>query len=74
MRDALKARFGHMIAEVDGCWLWRGATCSSGMPRYKGSSVRRMFYRMVAGNIPDSRNLRVICGNRLCVNPDHVGK
>jgi len=72
MQDVLKARFGHMITEVDGCWLWRGGTCPNGMPRYRGGSVRRMFYRMIVGNIPDNRNLRVICGNRLCVNPDHV--
>lgn len=58
------------------CWLWTG-TVYNGAPRLRlGSSsypyARRFAYRFWRGKIPTGHEVRMRCGNRLCVNPDHM--
>lgn len=60
----------------DECMLWLGTTDSHGLPLYNYSSkcrvhLRRFIYDMY---IQSANNRRVImrCGNRTCLNPDHM--
>lgn len=50
-----------------GCWLWEGSV-AHGYPRLGNAQVRRLAY----GTVPKGMHLDVNCGNRLCVNPDHL--
>lgn len=63
-----------------GCWLWRGQISNSGYGRIMLSgpqgrrmeSAHRASYQLLVGAIPEGALVRHTCGNRLCVNPDHL--
>ena len=63
-----------------GCWLWRGQISNSGYGRIMLSgpegprmeSAHRASYRAFVGPIPEGGLIRQTCGNRLCVNPEHL--
>lgn len=64
----------------NGCWLWRRQISNTGYGRialsdgdgtYWESSHRASFTAFV-GPIPEKGNIHQACGNRLCVNPDHL--
>lgn len=60
--------------EINGsamCWTWRGHTVN-GYGRFRGERAHRYAYRLHKGEIPDGLMLRHLCGNKLCVNPDHL--
>ncbi len=63
-----------------GCWVWRRQISNTGYGRitlsdgdgtYMESSHRASFTAFV-GPIPEAGVIRQACGNRLCVNPDHL--
>ena len=58
------------------CWEWTGAKSREfGSVTYQGEhmSAHRLAWRLTNGPIPGKmRRLIHQCGNRLCVNPDHL--
>ncbi|NCC94213.1 MAG: HNH endonuclease [Opitutae bacterium] len=61
------------------CWIWRG--CTSGRPGARHGVlgiqdhqvlVHRLAFELTKGPIPSGMHIRSTCGNRLCVNPDHL--
>lgn len=62
--------------QLDGCWLWNGATNGkygvSGLKGQESRYVHRMAYIAIHGSIPYSLVVDHICRNILCVNPDHL--
>ena len=67
--------------EKSGCWIWNGAI-GSGYPRFmigsrtnntqRSVSAIAWAYRFFNGPIENGKVVTQDCGNRLCVNPDHL--
>ena len=64
-----------------GCWEWAGQVSNSGYGRTMlraedGStqmeSAHRASYQLFIGPIPRHSQVSQTCGNRLCINPDHL--
>lgn len=55
----------------DECWIWRGPV-DRGAPKWRGKSAPRVVYTELRGAPDRSHILEHTCGNRLCVNPDHL--
>lgn len=65
-----------------GCWEWQGQVSNSGRGRVKildevtGNSrtvsAEDASYIAFMGGIPDGSLVRQRCGNRLCINPEHL--
>lgn len=55
------------------CWIWSRAIASSGygVIRYRGE-LRYLHRLMFRGVIPDRHQVHHRCGQRACVNPDHL--
>jgi hypothetical protein len=58
------------------CWLWTGTTCR-GYARIKinkkGRPAHRVIYERETGIIIESgMKLDHLCGNKCCVNPEHL--
>jgi hypothetical protein len=68
------------IDPASGCWLWQGQISNSGYGRTMFSaaegrgmeSAHRASYLTFVGPIPDGTLVRQSCGNRLCINPEHL--
>lgn len=66
------------IKKVDGCWVWQLKTDPSGQPlmrrpnRYYRVNARRVYYEAFKQVKLGSKILKVTCGNKKCVNPDHA--
>jgi hypothetical protein len=62
--------------EETGCWIWTGGCDTRGYPKAqhqgKGFHVRRAVYRHFKKKGLDGREAVQTCGNRKCVNPDHI--
>lgn len=63
-----------------GCWLWNRQVSNSGYGRMMISnggqtlheSAHRISYLAYVGPLKRDDIVRQRCGNRLCVNPDHL--
>lgn len=63
-----------------GCWIWTGQVSNSGYGRTMVSladgvlheSAHRLSYLAFVGPMQQEDIVRQRCGNRLCVNPDHL--
>lgn len=53
------------------CWIWEGHTVN-GYGRFRGIRAHRYAYQLHKGDIGDGLMVRHLCGNKLCVNPDHL--
>jgi len=53
------------------CWIWKGHTVS-GYGRFRGVRAHRYAYQLHKGEIGSGLMVRHLCGNKLCVNPDHL--
>ena len=81
-RETIHQRFLQYVEQSDGCWNWTG----SRLGNYGGFHVRRLqdergstrvsahrwSFTYYKGNIPDGLVLDHLCGNTLCVNPEHL--
>lgn len=83
MQTPIEDRFEAKIdRQLDGCWLWTGATMRNGYGVFKvGSSAgtvlaHRFSYEIHVGPIPDGMQIDHVrdrgCTNRHCVNPAHL--
>lgn len=65
---------------ASGCWLWRHQISNSGYGRImlRGpdgtymESAHRASYSAFIERLADGALVRQSCGNRLCVNPEHL--
>ena len=66
----------HVDIDGSGCWRWNGTTTPEGYPLMhaggRAESVRRVAYREFRGPIPAGARVRTTCGERGCVNPEHL--
>lgn len=73
----LTERFWEKVRKGDGCWEWLGARCEPGgygRIRLDGAQLlaHRVAYEINVGAIPDDLTIDHLCGNRWCVNPEHL--
>lgn len=71
-----------LLASVDldpdtHCWVWTGRLGYRGLPRlcvaaHTDAYAHRVAYEFYRGPIPKGLAIEWRCGNRLCVNPDHL--
>ncbi len=63
------------------CWIWSGQVSNSGYGRVmevqsnrstKMVSAQTASYHAFIGAVPDGHLVKQSCGNRLCVNPEHL--
>jgi hypothetical protein len=60
---------------TSGCWEWTGWRAHGyGYFWHDGRDLRahRAAYALFVGAIPDGTQLHHVCGNRHCVNPEHL--
>jgi hypothetical protein len=64
-------------AGVDGCWLWQGTQEPAGYGQFWWNNTSRKAHRfawvLTHGEPPAGHSVVQQCGNRLCVNPAHLG-
>jgi DNA-binding CsgD family transcriptional regulator len=74
-------RFASMVSTGPGCWSWKGSTDHLGYGQFSlmvpGEGRRmvrthRFAWEQASGAIPDGVDLIHLCGNRVCVRPDHL--
>lgn len=69
------AYFEQRVAVIGACRIWTGPY-SAGYPRYHNGGVvmyaHRWIWEHVKGPLLNGRNLYHICGERGCVNIDHL--
>lgn len=72
----LKERLIEKIEMKDGCWIFTGAIATSGYGRIgfrnRTLQAHRAAYEEFVGEIPDGLHIDHLCGNKRCVNPDHL--
>lgn len=58
------------------CWVWLLKTKDgygmTGVARSVTWMAHRLSYLLMKGSIPDGHQIDHLCGNRSCVNPDHL--
>ena len=63
------------------CWIWNGQISNSGYGRTmemqkdrstKLVSAQTASYHAFIGEVPDGHLVKQSCGNRLCINPNHL--
>jgi len=64
-----------------GCWIWNGQISNSGYGRLKEMrddkrivmvSAQTASYTAFISPVPDGYLVKQHCGNRLCINPEHL--
>ena len=64
-----------------GCWIWQGQISNSGYGRVmetqpdrstKMVSAQTASYHAFIGSVPEGHLVKQRCGQRLCINPDHL--
>jgi hypothetical protein len=82
MTPAQKKLFEMTSLQHDnGCWIWQGQVSNSGYGRLqqmladrrvKMVSAQSASYLAFIGEVPAGHLVKQRCGNRLCINPDHL--
>lgn len=63
-----------------GCWIWNGQISNSGYGRImqkhddqvKMMSAQTASYLAFFSAVPEGHLVKQSCGNRLCINPEHL--
>ena len=78
MSKPIEDRFWEKVDKIGDCWVWKASRNSSGhgqlsTNRKKGPVLaHRLSWYLHFGEIPQNRVVVQVCGNRLCVRPDHL--
>ena len=74
--------FWNRVEYTDSCWVWKGAARKHGLGNgggygrvgWRGTVLyaHRLAYELRVGPIAEGMTLDHLCGNRLCVRPDHL--
>ena len=67
----------HVLGMVLPCWEWKGCVDATERPRFylnkRGELARRALLEILLGQeLPNDCAVAVICGNKLCVRPEHL--
>lgn len=54
------------VIKTEGCWIWQGSLNNSGYGQH------RRWYTRLVGKPKPGMHLDHLCGNRWCVNPEHL--
>lgn len=73
----LADKFWALVEKGPGCWNWKGSTFQTGYGSFRVSPTQnngahRVAYVLSGRTIPQNYQIDHLCGNRLCVNPDHL--
>lgn len=76
-----KKRIAPKTIEYDvlpnGCWQWAGHVTTKGYGQlcinYQRFCAHRWYWEQAKGKIRKGLQIHHECGNKLCVNPDHMG-
>ena len=76
----MKDKFEQFFVKTKGCWFWIGESASGyGRFNFVDESWQRgsrrahiLSYEIYRGAIPEGTQIRHLCENKLCVNPDHL--
>lgn len=72
----VRERFCAKIQKTETCWEWRGSRTPQGYGRFRlhGSSTtaQRVSYAVFVGDLAAGLTVDHLCGNRGCVNPEHL--
>ena len=69
------------LLDDSGCWIWQGQVSNSGYGRVKiidlnnemkMVSAQAASYLQFVAEVPDGYLVKQDCGNRLCINPQHL--
>lgn len=63
------------VDPVTGCWIWQGLTYNGyGWSPYRSKHgfLHRAAYQALVGAIPEGKQVRHLCGCKLCWNPEHL--
>jgi hypothetical protein len=61
---------------ANGCWIWKRQKTSSGFPRFNAGIhsmlAHELSFRLANGFLPANELIEQTCGDKLCVNPEHL--
>lgn len=76
IKERLKRHYS--IDKQTGCWNWIGCTNENGynmfMYNHRMMGSHRASYLIYKGAIEKNTEIQQTCGNKNCINPDHLVK
>lgn len=73
----MEERFWNRVKKTEWCWLWQGGKNSRGYGSFQVTTktpkpAHRVAYELTKGMIPEGLTIDHLCGNKGCVNPEHL--